>query len=540
MNPTYEAEALGVPVYTVGIGDTVARRDLVISRVLHNSVAYAGTNVPIQVTVQSSGYSNERIEVALTMDGSPVARETITIGSGTGEYRTTLFMTPDSSGTVKGTIAVTRLEGETTYENNSAVFFTTVLSGKRSVLLLAGAPGQDVGFIRRILEADSNIAVTSRVERPGGQFLEGELTEALLRESDAVFLIGYPGPYSDQRVLRLLAREEFRSTPVFFMLSRTLDISKLKQIEQVLPVTLSGMVPVETQVFLSVPDEMRQHPILRFGDEATLSSLPPVFRPQGSFRVRPEAQILGTIRIQSTLLNDPLLVIRSVAGRRSIALLGYGVWRWKMLSRQGSFPDSPLDEFIRNSVQWMTAIDDQRTFRVSPSKQTFSALEPIQFRGEVYDETMNPVDDAAVQVEITGEGRSFVVRFSSLDNGQYEASGDIIPPGEYSFTAVAQSGGVELGSDRGSFTVGGLQAEFLETRLNRELLRNIAYTTGGAYFDAGNLDGLDDSVVALPGFREREVTTGSQFELWNSVWILGCILLLLSTEWFFRKRLGLL
>ena len=539
-NPTYAAEALGVATFPIGIGDTTERKDVRISNVLQNSIAYAGTRVPVQVTIQSSGYQSERVDVVLSLRGSVVNRSTVTLGSGTGEYRTTLFMTPDSSGTIRGNVSVSRLDGESTYENNRAVFFVTVLSGKRKVLLLAGAPNQDVAFIRRSLEADSNITVTTRIERTGGGFLEGDLTDQLIRESDALFFVGYPGPFTTDRSLRILAAQEFDQKPVFFMLGRRTDKAKLDRIAELLPVTIGAVSPTELQVFLAVPQEMRQHPLLRFGEEAAWTSLPPVFRPQGQFTPRPESQVIGTVRLQSQTLSDPLLVTRSVAGRRSIALLGYGLWRWKMLSPQGRLPDGPFDMFLQNTVQWLTAIDDQRQFRVTATKESFSALEPALFRAEVYDASMRPVSNATIEMTIRGGNRTSSVTFSSIDNGQYEGSGDVLPPGEYAYTATARSGGIELGADRGVFSVGGLEVEFLDTRLNKDLLRSIAFRTGGSYYDAAMLDGLSDRILDVPGFGVSERRTGIQIELAHSGWVLGIIILLLTAEWFLRKRLGLL
>ncbi len=422
-NPSYAADALGVPVFTVGVGDTTVRKDILISDVLHNSVAYAGTRVPVQVTVRSNGYNGERVEVILSVRGSAADRSTITVGSGTGDYRTTLFMTPESVGTVRATVSISRLPDEVTYENNRSVFFTTVLSGKRTVLLLAGTPGQDVAFVRRALEADSNVAVMARIERPDGSFLDGGLSDADIRKSDAIFLVGFPGPYTTDATLRLLSSQIALNKPVFFMMSRTLDRGKLTRILPLLPVSVETLLPTELRVFMAVPNDLRQHPLLRLGPETAWSALPPLFQPQGVYGVRPEAQVIGTVRMQSRTLRDPLLVVRSVAGNRSIALLGYGIWRWKMLSPQGGYPDNPLDMFVSNTVQWLTAIEDQRRFRVTPSKESFSALEPTLFRAEVYDESMRPVNDATVEMGISGEGRSYSVLFSSIDNGQYEGSG---------------------------------------------------------------------------------------------------------------------
>jgi hypothetical protein len=43
MNPLYEAEELGVPVFTIGVGDTSEQKDILIRKVLTNEITYNNT-----------------------------------------------------------------------------------------------------------------------------------------------------------------------------------------------------------------------------------------------------------------------------------------------------------------------------------------------------------------------------------------------------------------------------------------------------------------------------------------------------------------
>jgi hypothetical protein len=225
---------------------------------------------------------------------------------------------------------------------------------------------------------------------------------------------------------------------------------------------------------------------------------------------------------------------------RSLSVLGYGIWRWKMLSPRGGDPEHLFDLFISNAVRWLTAVDDERTFRVAPSRDVFSSLEAPTFRAEVYDEGMRPVSDARVSVSVVGEGRSFTSDLAPFDNGQYEASFDVLPPGTYAYTSTAMIGSERVGADSGSFDVGGLQAEFLETRLNRDLLRSIAFRTGGAYVDLHTVDDLRPALDSLVRWESMSRSSATTVELWFHPWVLASLVLLLTAEWLFRKRWGML
>jgi hypothetical protein len=62
-NPLYLAERYPVPIYTVAVGDTVARRDVQIRRVTTNEIGYVGTELPIQVGLRVEDYAGERVTV---------------------------------------------------------------------------------------------------------------------------------------------------------------------------------------------------------------------------------------------------------------------------------------------------------------------------------------------------------------------------------------------------------------------------------------------------------------------------------------------
>ena len=59
-SPLYEAEELGMPVFAVGIGDSTEPHDLLVRKVVANSITYVGNKVPVNATIKSSGASNEQ------------------------------------------------------------------------------------------------------------------------------------------------------------------------------------------------------------------------------------------------------------------------------------------------------------------------------------------------------------------------------------------------------------------------------------------------------------------------------------------------
>ena len=549
-SPLYEAEEIGIPIFAIGIGDTSEHRDALIRKVITNAITYAGNRVPVNVTLKSSGFTNERVEVFLREGTSVLDRRIISLQPGTREYAVALAFIPGNEGMHKLSVEVSGLPDEVSYQNNRTTFFTKVLKSKLNVLFVAGAPSPDVSFIRRSLESDQTLKLNVFIEQKDGQFGEGPLTPAVLREADCLVLVGYPGANSSTADLSAIAGALDSGTGGFIFLSRTVDPGKLRNLEHTLPFNVQRQPAVaiggstdEQQVFISIRDEQRANPIVKISSASSgidvWSQLPPLFI-SGSNRAKPEAEVLGRVRIQSITMAEPLLLGRNVNRRKSLALLGYGVWRWKLMPTGTQGSETMLDEFLSNGIRWLTTREDERPIRIQPTREIFTGQEPVEFTGQVYDESFRPVDEADVLVTVTGGGQTNQVTLTPLGNGRYEGSLDPMEEGDYTFSASVRADGRQMGDDRGLFSIGGLNVEFQETRMNKLLLQQLAARTGGKYYDAENVGDLARDLLALPNLRGREVVHSSEIELWNKSWMLAAIVLLFAVEWFLRKRNGML
>lgn len=540
-SPLFEAEEIGIPIFTIGIGDTSDQQDVLVRRVVTNTITYAGNRVPVNVTISSSGYKDEQVEVLLRDASGVLDRRTLTLQPGTRDYAVAMIFVAGGEGTQRLTVEVSRLPGEVSTQNNRSLFFTKVLRSKMKVTLIAGAPSPDVAFIRRALEQDGNIEVKTFVERKDGGFYEGSITPNTFMETDCIVAIGFPGAASSHAALSALVSGVVAGKGLLLVMSRTVDLEKLRGMDQVLPFTIQRPHSGEQQVFLSIPEMARNNSLVKTTAPMELwTQLPPLFLSGAGFRAKPESDVLGLTKIQSVTTNDPLLVARNINRRKAVALLGYGVWRWSLLG--GTIPGAQtlVEEFLSNTVRWLTTREDDRPVRVQTVKELFESQEPVEFTGQVYDPTYAPIEDAEIQVRITRGGTVSQLLLNPLGSGRYEGATEQLEEGDYSFSAVVSAGGRPLAEERGTFSVGGLNVEFQETRMNALLLRQLATRTGGRYYEASAIETLADDIAALPGFRPREVVQSSEIELWNKSWMLALVVTFFAAEWILRKRSGML
>ena len=544
MNPLYDAQDLAVPVFAIGIGDTVEQKDLLIRSVLTNEIAYAGTKVPVNVTVHSAGYGGERVMLSLRDSSTLLEEKPLNLDSGARDYLVPLSMVVEKEGLQKFTVEISSLPGELTSKNNRFNFYMKVLKSKMRVSLIAGTPGQDVAFVRRALMNDINNQVLPFIEKPDGRMYDQALTADVLNSTDCLVLVGFPTAQSSSSSIQAVEEAMRSEKPLLIILSRTVDFNKLKAFDPFLPFSVEHPTASEIQIFAAVPETQQNNAILKITGTARTadvwSSLPPIFRTQGIYRSKVESDVLATVRLQSTPLKEPLIVSRNVNKRKSLAVLGYGIWRWTMLSDAGSGTDQLLERFLGNAVRWLTTQEDARRIRVQPSKPHYTTQDALEFLAQVYDEKYQPIDDAQVDVRMQRSSETGSVALHALGNGQYQGDVESLGEGDYSYTATVSSNGAVLGTDQGSFSVGGLHAEFLETRMNKPLLQQIADQTGGRYYDNGQVHSLPEDLSAMPAFKPRDVSKTTELEIWNSRWVLASVLLIFALEWLLRKRHGML
>ena len=63
--PIYSAEKLGIPVFTVGIGDSTKKNDVEIKNVINNEFIYAETPTTILATILNNGFSGKTSQISL-------------------------------------------------------------------------------------------------------------------------------------------------------------------------------------------------------------------------------------------------------------------------------------------------------------------------------------------------------------------------------------------------------------------------------------------------------------------------------------------
>ncbi|HYF04380.1 MAG TPA: hypothetical protein VEC36_13435, partial [Patescibacteria group bacterium] len=321
-NPLNSAELIGRPLYIIGIGDSTEPRDIAVQSVITNDIAYLETTLPVTVNVKSSGFIDGNITVVLKDNGVKIGEQVISLKREQQIYTVTFEFTPQQEGIRKLTAEIAPREGELTTKNNSASEFVKVLKTKRQILLFAGAPSPDVSFIRNELLKEKGAEVLTFIQKQGAEFYEGTPSAGALKSAELIVLIGFPIANSSDGIIRQIAQEAANGKPIFFVLSQQTDFKKLQLLEPHLPFSATGSRPQEFLAFANVSTQQMSHPLLKLKgsdeDITVWNQLPPLFRTETFVKVKPEADIAATIRVNNVVLPEPLIVSRTFQKSKSV------------------------------------------------------------------------------------------------------------------------------------------------------------------------------------------------------------------------------
>ena len=539
-NPYYDAINLGIPVFTIGIGDTTQRKDVELKKVLHNDFLYAETPTIIIATISNKGFAGESVTATLYEDNKFISQQTVILSSA-GIQNVSFDYKAQTSGEKKLSIVISSLKDEFTIANNKQVFYVNVLSNKIKVMLLASSPNADLTFIKNSLKRDESIEVNSIVQLSRDKF-QDKLNYQSLDSADVLFLIGFPSDATPEELLnRVILKIKEDKVPYFLTLSAGVSINKLLRFGNELPFTFNQNFAGNREVQPYILPEQSTNPILQHPDKNFINSwnnLPPVLQPSVIFNPRIESKTLVQIKVNNSVVNSPLIISNNFSGKRSISVLAKDIWKWKLqIAPKGL---DLFDSFIVNSLRWLKASEEQKLVKVKSSKKNFSQGERIEFSGEVFDESLNPISDAGIKIRISSDQNNYETDMQNVGPGLYEGSIIINETGDFSFSAEAIIDSRVLGKDNGSFNIGEIDIELTNPVMNFQFLSLLANDTGGEFFFPDDYSPLLNILKELKINSSKEKVVTSEITLWSDTWMLVIAVLLFSLEWFIRKRNGML
>jgi uncharacterized membrane protein len=557
-----------IPVHTVGFGREHAARDVELDDVVLAPRALADSRLAAKVTFRQRGYAGAKINLTVRDTGTGQAKmlasRTINLGPDGNLLTETLMFDIGGAGARTLQIAAGPLSGEENMANNTLTRVVNVGSDARRILYIEGEPRWEFKFIREAEEEDRMVQIASMVRTSENkiyrQGISGpqELATGFPARAEDLFAYqgliigsveaGYFTP-SQQELIR-----EFvdRRGGGLLLLGGQFSLAdggwNASNLTALFPTTLptqagtfhrevdprNGATHTTAELAPAGVDSI----ITRLVDDpaanaAKWKKLPYLMDYEDPGTPKPGAAVLANMATPEGR-KLPLLITENFGRGRTAIMATGGSWRWQMSSPLG---DTAHHLFWQQLLRWVVS-DTPGHVTASVPAQMLLDNGAVALTADVRDREYNPAPDAKVEAHILGpSGVSALVEMSPVpdDPGQFQAAWSAPRTGAYLTEVTAQRNGMELGRDVLTFQRMDGVAENFHTEQNRDLLERLATQTGGQYWKPADLGKLAD---AIP-FSAAGVTMRETKDLWDLPLVFLVLLLLRFSEWWLRRKWGI-
>lgn len=514
-----------VPVHTLGTGDTVTRVDLVLKNVAYNKVAYQGNRFPVRAQVIVQGLEHVPVQVSVRKDGKEVA--TLDKNPGTSSFIDFDFqLEAKEKGIQRFDVSVKPLSQESNARNNAASIFIEVVEGRKKIVLIAPAPHPDIKAIKTVIEKNSNYEFILHI--PGVENAETDI----LKPGGAELFIFHNVADQAGKTTPLFQTLYKGPSSVLLMVGAASNLRQLPALNIPLQFEVAGQWDDVTPI---VNENFRD---FTFSDNTngTFARYPPADVPFGKFSYPPQANVLLYQRIGSVTTDRPMLLSWQDNNRKIAALVGEGIWRWRLNEYADNGNTEIFDELFSKLVQYLSTLEDKRKFRSFPLQNEFSDSEAVVIESQVYNDLFELVYGNTIKLEVhDDQGKVYNYSYiTSPGSARYRIGG--LKEGVYRFKASTVLGG-KTEEVSGQFLVKAQNVEAQNLTADFGLLRKLSTESGGKFYKANELSKFNNDLQATKA--ASLIHTDETFnQLINLKWVFFLLLALITTEWFLRKYLG--
>lgn len=521
-NPLYVENNLKVPVYTIALGDTTVRKDIVISKVNHNRIAFLGNTFPMEIIVDARQCNGEKAELTIKKDSAVLFQRTINIAGNKYHLSVPVFLEAKQKGIQQLKIKISELQNEISLTNNITNVFIEVTESKQKVLIVANAPHPDISALKSIIESNQNYEVKQ-------QFIK-DFNESA-NEYNLVIL--HQLPSSDNTSMVLFEKIKTGDVSLLYIIGAQTNINTLNQLSTGVNISegrnqLNEVLAIAANDFslFTVSDELMHF----------ISTLPPLSSPFGMYRSNSNIYTLLYQQIGSVKTEQPLLFFNQQGKQKIGVLAGEGIWRWRLKEFSENNNSNFTNDLVTKIVQYLSVKEKKTPFRIS-YKNNFSENEPLQFDAELYNESGELVNTPEIKMIITdSEKKSYPFAFSKTGNA-YTLNAGNLPVGNYKFKAEIKLGD-KLYAENGEFSISPLQLESSETTANHQLLYAMSEKSGGKMVYPAHMNELVKMIESREDVKPVVYTQKKLKDLINLKWVFTLLIFFLTAEWFLRKRSG--
>jgi uncharacterized membrane protein len=551
-----EIRRFRIPIHTVGYGREKLDHDIEIVDAQLPTRVLADSRLGAQVTLKSYGYANRHVRLSVQDGGKTIASKDVTLKSDGKEQTESVIFSAGAAGIKTLQIGIEPQEAEENRNNNAITRLVSAESARPRILYIEGEPKWEFKFIRRAIEQDQSLQLTSMLRTTQNKiYRQGIETPAELEQGfpvtveelfqyQGIVIGGVEANYFTPTQQELLKQFVDRRGGGLLWLGGRSGLAdggwERSALGDLLPVNL----PDRKDTFHRDPANVeltaagRDSLLCRLDDDPARNvdrwkKLPYLQNFQEAGVAKPGAVVLAEL-LPTSRGRHPLLVTQNYGRGRTAVFATAGSWRWQMSQ---PLEDKSHEMFWQQMLRWLVAGTQGRVISSVP-QTVFADEQRIPIRVEARDKSYLPLTDGHVEATVMGPGNTndkIQLRPDPATPGTYTADYAAVQPGSYVVETAVRRGDQEVGRDVFTFRREDGVAENFRTQQNRELLEKLASETHGKYYRPEEASRIPKEI----SYSEAGISIRETRDLWDMpIFFLGAILLR-SSEWLLRRRWGL-
>jgi hypothetical protein len=521
-HPMYQAENLPLTaVYSLAVGDTALKKDLILTNISYNDLAFLNNNFKLEVDLEAQRFPGQNIQVHLYEDGKKVATQSAQFSKQRSAQTTLSFeLKAKKSGIHEYKMIIEKHKGEFSYQNNSRTVYIEVIDSRSKILLYSHAPHPDIAALQQALAGNENyeVIVANSNQLKGLQL-------------NAIDLIVWHDP-GKSFASTLFEAAQTKKIPVWYILGAQTDQQTAAKLQLGLQLELRQQLEeIQAQannsfaLYAPNPDWLSLTPFL-----------PPLTKRFGEVKANAGTQVLFTQRIGNLQKDSPLLCFNEKEQQRHATLLGEGIWRWRISNYQKKQNHEAFDAFVGEICAYLLVKKEGNGLRVQAPKK-LSTSEDCILNASFYNEAMQAITSPKINWELDYEHKKTRKGSFATKGAFYQQQLGRLKPGRYYWKATTTHNQKKY-TKTGAFIVEDIQLEQLEAAARHSTLFQLAAQTDAKVFD---IEAYKKLIAQLEKSEEMVAlrTETHQFDpLLDYLLLFFLLTALLLAEWFLRRYHG--
>ena len=515
INPLY-SDNLKTPIHSICLGDTIVKKDNLISDVKHNDIVFFGNSFISEIFIQSVKYKNEKVNLSVENNGEVLFEKKLTFNSNKEFLKIPVELKTSQVGVQAFKVVISPLENENNLRNNTFMFYVDVINSKYKLLFIHDNSHPDIASVVSVIENnkdyDLDVVKTNDLKT---KFLDYNL------------VILHSISKENTQIIDDISKENI---PLLIFPKQELSLySKL------IPNITFKRKSYNNEVFSHINDGFLSFKISK-GIKEMINFSPPILTSFGFYN---SSALINTVAYQkyaNTITESPLLFFDNYKGSKIGVFLGEGYWRWKINDFKLNDSFENFDELINKVLQYLIIKEDKSKFRLYYDKES-NENENIVFEAEVYDDNYNLNNDNDISLLLVNSNNEEYRYVFNKQKEKYYLNLGNLNPDSYKIFAKVEKRNYEK---NGLINIKPINVEFLNKIANHQILNDLSKITGGKSYSLNNLNLLINN---LNNNKDSFISTRFEDKLIQLIdyeLILLILLVLISFEWFVRKYNGLI